>query len=392
MFSLKITRWLRGYVRFSVLGGSPERFFNSCARAGAYLWDISSRRDSGACIAVGWYRLLRPYARRAGCRLRVRERHGLPFLLYRTRNHRGLFAGAAAAAVILGLLSMHVWCIEVSGNETLDTQAILSALAENGLYPGAMKSEVNSGRAEQRLMLMFPKISWMSVNTRDCVLDVQIQEKTDRPEIVRQDGACDVKASETGQILSLRVYGGTAVVKVGDAVVRGQLLVSAVVEDQLGGSTMKHASAEIIAETSHTCRVQIPLERSEREPTGQTAVRRSLGLFGARLPLTFVGRPKGDYEVSGLRTDVRLFGTLLPVSVFEEDWTEMRTVPVRVSREQALAAAREKVEGYKRNLPQVTKVLSVEESEETDGKTLQYTAVLRCEENIAKESEILIKS
>lgn len=392
MFSLKITRWLRGYVRFSVLGGSPERFFNSCARAGAYLWDISSRRDSGACIAVGWYRRLRPYAHRAGCRLRVRERHGLPFLLYRTRNHRGLFAGAAAAAVVLGLLSMHVWCVEVSGNETLDTQAILSALAENGLYPGALKSSVDSGRAEQRLMLMFPKISWMSVNTRDCVLDVRLQEKTDRPQIVKQDGACNVKASETGQILSMQVYAGTAAVKVGDAVVRGQLLVSAVVEDQLGGSAMKHASAEIIAETSHTCRVQIPLERSEREPTGQTAVRRSLGLFGARLPLTFVGRPRGDYEVSGLRTDVRLFGTLLPVSVLEEDWTGMRTVTVRVSREQALAAAREKVEGYKKNLPQVTKILSVEEGEETDGKTLQYTAVLRCEENIAKESEILIKS
>ena len=392
MLSLKITRWLRGYVRFSVLGGSPERFFSSCARAGAYLWDISSRRNSGACIAVGWYRALRPYARKAGCRLRVRERHGLPFLLHRTRNHRGLFAGAAAFAVIVGTLSMHVWCVEVSGNETLDTQAILSALAENGLYPGALKSAVDSGRAERRLMLMFPKISWMSVNTRDCVLDIQIQEKTDRPEIVRQDGPCEVRASETGQILSLRVFGGTAAVKTGDAVVRGQLLVSAVVEDQLGGSALRHASAEIIAETSHTCRVQIPLETSEREPTGVTAVRRSLGLFGARLPLTFTGRPKGDYEVSGLRTDVRLFGTLLPVSLFEEDWAEMRTVPVRVSREQALAAAREKVEGYKRNLPQVTKILSVEESGETDGKTLQYTAVLRCEEDIAKESEILIKS
>lgn len=40
----------------------------------------------------------------------------------------------------------------------------------------------------------------------------------------------------------------------------------------------------------------------------------------------------------------------------------------------------------------MTKILSVEESGETDGKTLQYTAVLRCEEDIAKESEILIKS
>lgn len=286
MFSLKITRWLMGYVRFSVLGGSPERFFNGCARAGAYLWDIASRRNSGACVAVGWYRRLRPYARRAGCRLRVRERHGLPFLLYRTRNHRGLLIGAAAFAAVLIALSSHVWCIEVTGNKALDTNAILSALAENGLYAGARKSAVDNGRIESKVMLMFPRIGWMNINTQGCIYQVSIQEKVDRPEVVQKDRICNLKASATGQILSLRVFAGTALVKKGDAVVEGQLLVSAAVEDQFGGTTMEHAAAEVIAETSHTIESRIPLTQSAREPTGRASVCRCLELFGARLPLT----------------------------------------------------------------------------------------------------------
>ena len=392
MFSLRITRWLMGYVRFSVAGGSPERFFNNCARAGAYLWNITSRRNSGACVAVSWYRRLRPCARRAGCRLRVRERHGLPFLLYRTRNHRGLFAGAAVFAAVLIALSSHVWCIEVTGNKTLDTRAILSALAENGLYAGVPKSAVDNGRIESKIMLMFPKIGWMNINTQGCIYQVSIQEKVDRPDIVPQDRVCNLTAAATGQILSLRVYAGTAVVKKGDAVVEGQLLINSVVEDSFGGSTMKHAAAEVIAETSRTFEARIPLRRSVREPTGRARVRRCLELFGARLPLTLSGKPQGDYDCAGTRTDVRLFGTLLPVSLLTEDWTEMRAVPVSLTRAQALREAKERLEGFTHALPEGTKVLSAETRDETRDGELIVSYVLHCEENIAKESEILIKS
>ncbi|MCI1982943.1 MAG: sporulation protein YqfD, partial [Oscillospiraceae bacterium] len=74
MISLQLTRWLIGYVRFSVLGGNPERFYSLSAHSGAVLWNISACSKSGACVAARRYRSLRSCARRAGCRLRVRGR------------------------------------------------------------------------------------------------------------------------------------------------------------------------------------------------------------------------------------------------------------------------------------------------------------------------------
>lgn len=392
MLSLTITRWILGYVRFSVIGGSPERFFNYCARSGIVLWNIASRSASGACVSSGLYRALRPFARKAGCRLRVRERHGLPFVLRRTRTHRGILCGAAAFAVILILLSMRVWCIDVTGNTTLDSGAILSALAENGLSPGTRISEVDTKKVEQRLMLMFPKIRWMTINTQGCTMQVCIQEKTEKPEIVKQNGVCNVLASSTGQIVAMRVYAGTAQVKKGDAVAQGQLLVSGVVEDTSGGTTLVHASAEIIAETSRPCEIRIPLKQTLHEPTGSRTVRRSLRLFGAAFPLTFTGKPKGDCEVLGTQTDLKLFGTLLPVSLYEEEWNGMRTVPVVISTREAIGQAEEKMKKYEENLPEGTKILSVHASNRTENNVLIYSAVLKCEENIAEESEMLIKS
>jgi similar to stage IV sporulation protein len=300
--------------------------------------------------------------------------------------------GAAAFVVILSLLSMRVWCIDVTGNATLDSQTILSVLAENGLSPGARISEIDTKKVEQKLMLMFPKIRWITINTQGCTMQVCIQENTERPKIVKQSGVCDVKASATGQIVAMRVFAGTAQVKKGDAVAKGQLLVSGMVEDQQGGSTFVHASAEIIAETLRPCEIRIPLKQNLRKPTGSRIVRRSLRLFGTYFPLTLIGRPKGDYEASGTQTDLRLFGTLLPVSLYEEDWSGMRTVPVVISTEQATRQAEEKLSGFEKNLPEGTKILSVRASDRTEKDVFIYSASLKCEENIAKESEILIKS
>lgn len=392
MLSLNIIRWLLGYVRFSVLGGSPERFYNYCARAGISFWNISSRRNSGACVAVGSYRSLRRLARKAGCRLRVRERHGFPFLMRRMRTHRGILCGTPVFLLILMVLSLHVWCIEIAGNPTIDTGTVLSALSENGLYPGAALSSVDTKAIEQKMMLMFPKIRWMRINTKGCTMQVSIQEKEEQPEIEERSGVYNVKAATTGQIVAMRIFAGTALVKPGEAVTAGQLLVSGVVEDEMGGTTFVHASAEMIAETEHSYEIRVPMQQHEKEYTGTEVTRRSINLFGANFPLTFIGKPKGDYEVSGVRTDIKLFGTLLPVSFYEENWAGVRTVPITLTRRQAEDQAKEELANYEKALPEGTKVLSTAAEGRDENGTFIYSVTLKCEENIAKESEILIKS
>lgn len=391
MLVLKITRWLLGYARFSVLGGSPERFFSACARGGIYLWDIAGRPNSGACVAARSYRRMRRSARRAGCRLRVRARRGLPFLLHRTRAHAGLWAGAAAFAAVLYLLSLHVWCVQVAGNAAVPTERILAALSAEGLSPGTRKKDVDPEMLAQRVMLRFPQIRWMTVNTQGCVAQAVVQEKVGKPELADLSRIRNIKAAATGQILSMKVYAGTPLVRKGDAVVRGQLLVSAVVEDQRGGNTLKPASAEILAETSHTLTVSVGLQRSRWEPTGAVVVRRNLDLYGARLPLTLRVKPRGTWRVSREKTDLRLFGNILPAGTYTERWEEVRPVRYTLTKAQAREEAVREADRKAKALLRGGKVLSSAPSEKWGKDGLQYTVKLDCAENIAEESEIFIK-
>jgi sporulation protein YqfD len=393
MFSLKLTRWLIGYVRFSVRGGSPERFYTACARSGAYLWDIASGRKAGACVAARRYRLLRPCARRAGCRLKVRARRGLPFVLRRTRGHKGLWAGGAAFLLIVYLLSLHVWCVHVTGDSPAVSAAqVENALASAGLVRGVWKSSVDPKALAERIMLQFPDIRWMSVNLHGSAAEVVIQKKTAKPEITDLTSICNVKAAATGQILSMKVYTGSPAVKKGDAVVEGQLLVSAVVVDQLGGSTLTHASAEVIAETTHDLTVRVELKQKKTVPTGRTVYRRNLDLFGAQLPVTLCGKPRGSWNVSREKYDVSLFGTPLPLGVYEERWDEIRTVDSTLTKEQARAQAKQETDRQVKQLLKNGKAVGTKTVERWEQNALVESVHLTCEENIAKESPIFIKA
>ncbi len=392
MVSLNLTRWLLGYVQFSVIGGSPEKFLNQCARSGIYLWDIRGGRNCGACIAAGKYRLLRGCARRAGSRLKVNRRHGFPFATMGIRKRRGILAGAVLFTIVVGMLSMHVWCIEVVGNTTIPTARIEAELAELGITPGILKKDIQPQLLQQALMLKLPEVGWLSVNTRGCTAEVRLQEKTERPPIETKDTRpCNIKAAYTGQIVSLEVYTGTAQVKEGDAVVEGQLLISGVVEDQQGVTMLKRAAGKIVAETSHTLTAEVELKRNVTGPTGHVVTQRSFSFFGARVPLTFVGKPVGNYRAEGVFTEVKLMNAILPLSLYEENWIEEHTAAVTLTREEALKEAEVQIAQKEEQSLNGAQVISSSGSDKIVGSRLIYSALVKCRENIAQESEILIK-
>lgn len=391
MFSLKLTRWLLGYVQFLVIGGSPERFLNYCARAGIYLWDIRGGKNCGACVAAGHYRELRVCARRAGSKLKAVKRHGFPFATMGIRKRKGILAGSVLFAVVIGLLSMHVWCIEVVGNTTIPTADIKSELANMGITTGVMKSQIEPQMLQQALMLKFPQVGWLSVNTRGSTAEVRLQEKVERPPLeVKDVRPCNIKAAATGQILALEVYTGTSQVKEGDAVVEGQLLISGVVEDDKGFSSLKHAAGKIIAETNRTFTTEVALKRSVIEQTGRTVTQRSLNFLGARVPLSFVIRPDGNFRAEGVFTELKLMNAVLPLSLYEENWIEEHSVNVTLTREQARREAEEQMGQKLREELGDAKIISRSGSDNIADSKLIYTEIVKSEQNIAQESEILI--
>ncbi len=390
MFVLKWIRWLMGYVVFTAVGGFPERFLNLTARSGEVLWDVSCKnRVFTASTFARRYKELRASARKSGMRLKVAKKRGLPFLLHRYRRRAGVFVGILVFFAVIQVLSLYIWTVNIPESEHVPADELRQVLCEAGLSPGSLKREIDPTYLEEKAMIAFPDISWIAVNLQGNVASVEFTERQKAPEMVPVDEPCNIKASFHGQIIRLDVYSGTAEVKNGDAVVQGQLLISGVVEDKYGGSTLEHASGMALAATEHTLREEVPLTQKTLTPTGKVIVRRRATLFGVELPLSFVPAPGENYEREISSEALTVGGVTLPVTLLTEQWREMAEQEITLSEQEAAAQAAKKMAEREKEELSEAKIVGKTEKAWVENGTYILEVTYSCEEDIAIEEAIL---
>jgi len=84
----RLWNYIRGYVIIFVEGYFLEKFVNICTRRQILLWDIQRDRNSKMTLKVSirGFKMLKPVAKKTGCRVKILEKRGLPFLLNRYRT------------------------------------------------------------------------------------------------------------------------------------------------------------------------------------------------------------------------------------------------------------------------------------------------------------------
>ena len=301
MFIIKLIRLLRGTVHFFIYGSFPERFLNLCSRAGIPVWDIRAR-ERGAYEAATYasaYKRLRPHARASGARLKVSRREGWPFLKGRYRRRWGLLLGVAIALGLLFYMSGCIWKIEVQGCETIDPARITQSLAELGLKPGVRSKSIDAKRLENEMMLREEKLSWIAVNIIGSRAVVEVKERVPAPEQIDYNNrACNIVAAQSGQIKYMEVYEGQSVLKVGDTVLAGEVIVSGVTEDSYGNTRLQYARAKVVAQVYEDLEVAVPLEETELVEVGEATVLHRLRVLGMSIPLSLPKKMTQTYTES----------------------------------------------------------------------------------------------
>lgn len=294
---LQVLRFVRGYVAFTVSGKYPERFLNITARKRIRLWDVQ-RKDEGftACMYRSDYRSIRPLARGAGVKLHIYKKRGLPSCISRYRDRAGVAIGACAFIIAVFVMSLFIWSIDITGLDTVSRTQMLCDLREQGLYVGAFKPAIDSGQVARDVMLKRSEIGWMAVNITGSYASVEIKEEAPAPAVEDISLPCNIKAKCDGQILRIEAEEGETVLTEGSGVIEGQLVVSGVRTGEQGESRLVHAQARVFARTKHEASFSVPSVKKELVPDGETAVRKSLSLFGLKIPYRF-GAVHSPYAV-----------------------------------------------------------------------------------------------
>ena len=319
---------LAGEVRIRVRGGSVERFLNVCARGGIRL-RRTKRVDFGeltATVSVRDFRRLRGVMGRTGCRVRIIGRRGLPFVLHGLRGRYIFFAGFAAVFALFIVLTNFVWVVDVSAQPGISTYALRETLRRAGAYSGVPIRAVDETAIRHYVRTeMRDTVDYVTVSRIGNVISVEAFGGDGDIRPVDDKAVTGVVAARDGLITRMNVTGGYPLVARGDAVERGQLLVSAVTPPttEAGEGHIGHGMARIEAQTLRKETSVRPLTRTEKRYTGKKKTQFALVVGGRRINLYFgsgMGAGACDKRVTTRRLQFGR-GVALPISLVQQEYT-----------------------------------------------------------------------
>ncbi len=342
---MKLYYRLCGYrqVKFSMYDAAD--LLNLCMKYGYPYRDM--RTDGDTVVFVCTLHTAEQLRDRAAARdisVELSEPQGLPSMVYRYKKRAGLWLGMAAAILIVMMSGRVVWDIRVSGNEELSTAEIEEVLAACGFSKGSAIDGFNADLTEARAQLVCDKLAWISVNMKGTVAYVEVREKLPVDDAPKPKSPANVVASQSGRVLEVMAYDGLAMVKAGDEVKSGDLLISGSYGEHTPGLRVTRAAGYVKARTVRSFSVEIPYEYEQKVPTGRKNTEKHIIFFGKTIKVFINSGNLGAScdKIKGIR-EFDIFGVGLPVSIVTLTEVEYETVAARYSVSEAAAIAEEKL-------------------------------------------------
>lgn len=386
---LWLYRFFNGYLLLEFSGEFSERILNLCAKNHITLWGLHCRkRRITGCISVGDFRRLRYIRRGKKIKVHILEKRGLPFFIKKYSKRTAFFAGIILFFLILNYLSGFIWTVRVSGNRNISDQEILKACQEIGVYEGMRKRGFDAKAEKERLLINSDSLAWSSMNIEGCVLTVNVTEIKNTKE-KNDEVPTNLKAAGDGIIKKIDVKSGNCVVKVGDTVKKGDVLVSGIIEGQTS-TQFVHSSGAIIAKTEREITARADFNQTVCNKTGRESSKSVLSFLHIKIPL-YLGKTSSPAKTETVIHKAELFGQKLPMSIISKKFYFTQNVKHTFSSEeleaQLSADINRQISDYGIDEYEVK-----DKKITQDDKDCEMTVIISAEENIAFQDILLFNS
>ena len=330
---------LRGSVRVELTGADIENslrtingmeipVFNICQISDITVQFTIMRRHMGQIKKIvdhkGDHMVIRSYK---GIFWKIRGMKRRPVFLF----------GVAVLTLLVTFIPSRVLFVKVEGNERIPEQQILEAARDIGIGFGESRRAVRSEKVKNSLLGTLPELQWAGVNTYGCTAVISVRER----DLVQQQQQYTVShtiACRDGVITSCVVTDGTGLCSEGQAVQKGQILISGYM-DCGGVITAGRGQGEIFAQTRRRITAVTPAEAYIRGTIQDKQTRYSL-LIGKKRINFYKG--SGIYDGSCVKMVTQYHLTLpgdyvLPITLIKETSISHRCKMFQMNEAQVVA-------------------------------------------------------
>lgn len=396
MLILRLWNYIRGYVIIIVEGYFLEKFINICTHRQLKLWNVKWQKNSKIImkLSINDFRRLRPIAKRTRCHVHIIDKKGLPFILNRYKSRKAFVIGSGICIITFFLISSFVWDVSVTGNNKVSTEVIMKKLYENGVKVGALKYTINPDDIVGNMMLELNDLARISVFLRGTKIQVIVDERVKPPDLINRNVPCDLVALKEGVISSIVAKEGLEMVKIGDTVTKGQLLITGTIENMKIKDAMPlmvHSMGIVKARTWYEASAQVEQKLVKAKRTGLKKNMYSISIFTKSFKLFHGKIPYNNSEHVEMKKKLCIGENLvLPIEIIVDQYyeyeLEYKVIDLDTAKKIASAKA---ITSAQEQIPQNVEVIKTGISITEDDKGIATAkAVIECIEDIGVTQEI----
>ncbi len=301
MFVIRLWNYLKGYVIIKVEGLSLEKFINLCISKDIYLWDISrvDYTTLDAKISIKGFKYLKEIAKTVGCRLSIKEKKGLPFVIHKFKYRKMLFLGLILSTGLIFFLNSFIWTIDIRGAEDVKHETVRKSLKSLNISEGTRKKDIDTDIIKNKVITDIKEFAYASSHIKGNKLIIDVKERDKEEDIVEDESPCDIVSNKRAVIEKVIAENGKSLVEVGDIVKKKQVLITGRFQDEgMDEPLLVHSEGRVIGITTHSEIIKSSIIKDIKEETGKTHISRELKINGKSLEIMNGDIPFKDYTES----------------------------------------------------------------------------------------------
>lgn len=345
-----LKHYIVGYMKIEIETNHLERFLNLCGNQKIELWSLKRKKKSCSCyISRADEKKSRFIQEKTNTKLKIIKRGGLPFFFDYYRKQKVFLLGISLGFLLLFGLSDFIWEIDVKGNTEYTKEDVVDFVKKNYVSLGTRKQKVNCDELEEKIRQNYDKIAWVSCSLDGCRLSIHMKETLDKKTKNKASSPCDLVAVKPGIVVSIMTQNGTALVKEGDKIKKGDTLISGNIYIFSDSNEIleKHrviAEGEVRAKTRISYESDFSIDYYEKQFNKQKSYGFCAYICGKKIPLLPEVKQKEGMDQMIEKYPIKLGKTFyLPLSFEKIVTRKYRTIKHSYQKKQAYQEAQRKI-------------------------------------------------
>ena len=193
-----------------------------------YAWDIKKDKTGALQLKLmrGSLKKFLSLSEKFKVDVKIVSERGLPHFLKLIVKKKSFALGCVFLFILLAFSSSLVLKIEIPVDYSMNKEQIISALNKAGIKIGQVRYLIDYDEVKRQFLINNPEFTYIGIQMQGTKAKIELYSSIKPQLITDYSTPADIVAGKDGEILKILTIRGTAMVKKGDKVKKGDILIS----------------------------------------------------------------------------------------------------------------------------------------------------------------------